>query len=63
MVNEEYNPIFAQDQNTYPDGNIYYPMTGQVVLGQNNNIDPKASFINVHRGKTMAWPWRWKLEK
>jgi hypothetical protein len=56
MVNEEYNPIFAQDQNTYPDGNIYYPMNGQVVLGQNNNIDPKASFISVQGNDNFVGP-------
>ena len=56
MVNEEYNPIFAQDQNTYPDGNIYYPMNGQVVLGKNNNIDPKSSFINVQGNDNFIGP-------
>jgi len=56
MVNEEYNPIFAQDQNTYPDGNIYYPMNGQVVLGKNNNIDPKSSFINVQGNDNFVGP-------
>ena len=56
MVNEEYNPIYANDQNTYPDGNIYYPMNGQKVLGQNNYIDAKASFINVQGNDNIVGP-------
>lgn len=47
MVNEEYNPIYAQDENTYPDGNIYYPMNGQKVLGKNNIISSEASFVDI----------------